>query len=139
MPQYGDENYISRKKREELRKQAELQRQKEVLKQNQEIWERMRTEKKEKEGVYSEVRREIGAPAFATSGFAGCLSMFLILIGLITLLFNLVIGILLLLVGGLFYIAGSNQLNTQRKIIAEANREAAKRWKETKRENNIDE
>jgi hypothetical protein len=138
MPEYGDGNYISRRKREELKKQEELQRQKEVLKQNQEVWERMRAEKRNKESVYSEVRREIGAPVFASSGLAGCLSILLILTGIITLIFNSIIGILILLLGGLFFIAGSNQVNTERRIIAEANKEAAKRWKEMKERDNIE-
>jgi len=130
MPEYGDSGYISRKKREEIKKQEELQRQKEVLKQNQEVWERMRAEKRAKQQVYSEVRKEIGAPLFASSGFAGCISIILILIGLITLIFNIILGILILIIGGLFFIAGSNQVNTERRIIAEANKEAAKRWRE---------
>lgn len=134
MPEYGDSGYSSRKKREEINNQEELQRQREVLKQNQEIWEKMRAEKRAKKQVYSEVRKEVGAPLFASSGFAGCISIILILIGLITLIFNLILGLLILILGSLFFIAGSNQVNTQRRSIVEANKEASKRWRELNKE-----
>lgn len=130
MTEYGDSGYISRRKRAEIQKQEELQRQKDVLKQNQEIWEQMRAEKRAKQQVYKEVQEEIGAPVFASSGLPGCISIVLILIGVITLAINALLGIMVLILGGLFFIAGSNQVNTERRIIAEANKEAARRWRE---------
>lgn len=75
----------------------------------------------------------MGAPVVASSGCGGLLAMLLLPSGLILLLISPLLGFLLLLLGALFFVAGTIQLSSARARIAVADAEALRTWQEMHR------
>jgi hypothetical protein len=78
------------------------------------------------------IRARMGAPRFATSGAAGCVSALLLGLGIILIFIVWPVGLFFLLIGAIFFVAGSSNVSSERGLIAAADAEAVRSWKDSR-------